>query len=247
MLNFDVSKKLLERMDIIADTEIFSIMLNYILNKNIKNHDSSYMDNLKLNLYFLHRKYKDNSKINPDTIVENEQQTIEYIYSIYKNIFSHMNISIFLKMCEDNFIERNVTFNDYALLTKFFDYIFIKYGVNNYLEYLYNYESIKPEIMTFGGDSLREDINKLFNGLGLNILYIALISGMTNLNYFAQFEELNSHLMFETIELKEKDRDELLSYIKFNREICKQFDVPYEDDRQLLFTKYIEESKSKNK
>ena len=244
MINFDMSDRLLEKLNIYADKDIFSIMLNYIFNKYSKIYGKTLdIDGFNNDLYNVHKKYKDNiSKKNSKN--KEESKTIEFTVSfidyVFKNIFQYINISIFLKMNLIHFKERGAEFNNYKLMTDFFDYIFINYGVNNYMDYLYQYKYIEPKIVSFGGEELKEDLSILFNGLGLNSLFCDRLNNL----YAVRFaNEVSSHMMFPMPKLSEEDRFELKECLIYNDKLCNIFDSKYSDDKQIMAADYMFERK----
>lgn len=244
MINFDASSKLLERLNIYADKDIFSIMLNYILNKyakiNIKTLD---VDGFKNDLFNIHRRYKDN--LNHKNKKSNDEEytikfTINFIDYLFKNVFQYINISIFLKMNLIYFKEREIEFNNCKLMTDFFDYIFINYDVNNYMDYLYQYKYFESKIIEFGGEELKEDINVLFNGLGLNALFCDRLDNL----YAVRFSnQVSCRLMHPIPKLTEEDRYELKECLIYNNKLCNAFDGKYPDDKQIIAADYMMQRK----
>ena len=236
MINFDMSDKLLDELEIYGDKDIFSIMLNYVLNKCCKIYEKDFEEIIKSDLYDIYRKCKDNSKVKNKELTENELKTIKFIDYLYKNVFQYMNISIFLKMNLIYFRERKVKFNNYKLMTDFFDYIFIKYGVNNYMDYLSQYKNFGPEILKFGGEELNEDLNRLFNGLGLNLLFCDRL----NNTYAARFtNDVSSHVMFPMPKLSDDDREELKECLAYNKKLCSAFKTSNTDEQQIAAADYM--------
>lgn len=248
MINFDVSKKLLEKINIYADKDIFSVMLNYVLNKCTKLYEKSFENTMRNSLYNIHKKYKDIDRKNEllanknfmkhrnKELAETDLNTIKFIEYLYKDVFQYMNISIFLKMNLIFFRDRSVTFNNYKLMTNFFDFIFIKFNVNNYMDYLYQYNYIEPLITKFGGDALKQDIDKLFNGMGLNSLFCDRLDN----SYMVRCtDEISSHIMFPMPKLKEVDRNDLGDCLMYNKKLCNQFKASNADEQQIIAADYM--------
>jgi hypothetical protein len=213
MVQFDVTKTLLKRLNIIANEDLFSMMLNYIIRK--KGLSDEELTLLKDRWHILKKRYPEdetkkkknykefteflnynNSYENLEQfVIHNELEVLKYIKEIYIREFPFIDLSNFLLSLDLFEYERYTTkIKNRDILINFLEYLKMKYNLNNFIDLLANQDIVSKEAINNGGNYLLKDLNYLFAQLGLT--FIQADNYYENLKYVGSYNYMDDAISF---------------------------------------------------